>query len=269
MNDATFYFLILTFLFFIGSIFGWCLELIFRRFFSDNNPEKKWINPGFLVGPYLPLYGFGLSALFVMSLIPYIGIQSLAEITWIRVMVCILAMGVMMTLIEYIAGVIFIKHMKIKLWDYSSQWGNIQGIICPLFSAFWTILAALYYFFVQPHVINMVRWYFNNIAFTFVVGFFFGVLFVDLGYSLRVVTVIRNYAQEHEIVIKYEELKASIRHTADEAKEKGRFLFAFKSNRPFKDHLDYYRDKIIGYRDIARTEIKDEIREIKDRFLDK
>ncbi|MBR0031622.1 MAG: hypothetical protein IJP61_04990, partial [Treponema sp.] len=49
--------LVLTFLFFAGSIIGWGIELFWRRFFSKNNPEKKWINPGFLTGPYLPLYG--------------------------------------------------------------------------------------------------------------------------------------------------------------------------------------------------------------------
>ena len=42
-------FLGLAFLFFIGSVLGWFLELIFRRFFSSANPERKWINPGFLV----------------------------------------------------------------------------------------------------------------------------------------------------------------------------------------------------------------------------
>ncbi len=40
-------FLILAFLFFIGSVSGWVLELFFRRFFSRANPERKWINPGF------------------------------------------------------------------------------------------------------------------------------------------------------------------------------------------------------------------------------
>ncbi|MGN0035225.1 MAG: hypothetical protein ACI364_05820 [Coriobacteriales bacterium] len=34
------------------------MELFFRRFISSNNPQRKWINPGFLAGPYLPLYGF-------------------------------------------------------------------------------------------------------------------------------------------------------------------------------------------------------------------
>ena len=53
-------FLTLAYLFFIGSVFGWVLELFFRKFFSSSNPEHKWINPGFCTGPYLPIYGCGL-----------------------------------------------------------------------------------------------------------------------------------------------------------------------------------------------------------------
>lgn len=47
-------FLTIAFLFFIGSMAGWVIEVVFRRFFSSANPERKWINPGFLSGPYLP-----------------------------------------------------------------------------------------------------------------------------------------------------------------------------------------------------------------------
>ena len=50
-------FLTLAFLFFIGAITGWVIEVLFRRFLSSANPERKWINPGFCTGPYLPLYG--------------------------------------------------------------------------------------------------------------------------------------------------------------------------------------------------------------------
>ena len=60
-------FLTLAFLFFMGSVLGWVLELFLRRFFSRANPERKWINPGFLVGPYVPLYGFGLCGLFLLA----------------------------------------------------------------------------------------------------------------------------------------------------------------------------------------------------------
>ena len=62
--------LVVAFLFFMGSLIGWGLEVVYRRFFSDANPERKWINPGFLIGPYLPLYGFSLSAVYLLSFIP-------------------------------------------------------------------------------------------------------------------------------------------------------------------------------------------------------
>lgn len=46
-------FLIVLYLFFFGGVGGWVLELLFRRFFSGANPERKWLNPGFLFGPCL------------------------------------------------------------------------------------------------------------------------------------------------------------------------------------------------------------------------
>ena len=60
-------FLTLAYLFFIGSTLGWVAELLYRRFLSGANPERKWINPGFCVGPYVPLYGSGLCILYLLA----------------------------------------------------------------------------------------------------------------------------------------------------------------------------------------------------------
>ena len=137
--------LILAFLFSMGSMLGWVLELFFRRLITKTG---KWMNPGFLVGPCLPLYGFGLCILYLLAsgeaLMP-----SMPD--WSKKIILFIIMAIMMTLIEYIAGIIFIRHMKVKLWDYSNMWGNIQGIICPLYSFFWAILGAVYYFFIHPY----------------------------------------------------------------------------------------------------------------------
>ena len=59
-------FLMIAFLFFMGSTLGWCLEVVYRRL-SPANKERRWINPGFMIGPYLPLYGFGLVALYLLA----------------------------------------------------------------------------------------------------------------------------------------------------------------------------------------------------------
>lgn len=122
-------FLTLAFLFFIGSTFGWVLELFYRRFISSSNPERRWINPGFCTGPYLPIYGNGLCALYLLA-----SLEGL--LPWMNKFVMFALMAVAMTAIEYVAGLCCLKIAKVRLWDYRDQWGNIQGIICPLFSLF-------------------------------------------------------------------------------------------------------------------------------------
>ena len=194
MDGVTVILLSLSFLFFVGSCLGWCIEVLFRRFFS----AKKWINPGFLTGPYLPLYGFGLVGLYLICMIP---IQT--GMRWLDCVLIVLVMGAVMTLIEYIAGIIFIKGMKIKLWDYTNRPGNIQGIICPLFSLIWTAVGAIYYFVIDPFVIDWVEWFVSNIAFSFVVGVFFGVFALDLARSVNLSVLIRRFAADHGIVVAY------------------------------------------------------------------
>jgi uncharacterized membrane protein len=173
--------------------------------------------------------------------------------------ITIIIMGVIMTLIEYIAGIIFIKGMKIKLWDYSNRWGNIQGIICPLFSLFWTIVGAVYLFVIDPFVIGWVEWFVRNIAFAFVVGFFFGVFAVDLAHSINLSVRIRSFAVDHGIIVTYEKLKESVKDGIEKVKDvaaegaqkvkkatykakrkKASFVFPFKSQHTLEESLVQY-----------------------------
>ena len=61
-------------LFIIGGSAGWLIELIFRRMVHG-----KWINPGFLCGPCLPLYGVGTLLLFAIC---SLGDATFAVIPW-------------------------------------------------------------------------------------------------------------------------------------------------------------------------------------------
>lgn len=220
-------FLVLTFLFFAGSLIGWGIELFWRRFFSKNNPEKKWINPGFLNGPYLPLYGLSLVLLFTLSFIDV----SFMTNDWSQKLLLFLLMALAITIMEFIAGLIFIKGMKIKLWDYRKNWLNIKGIVCPQYSFYWVILSGLYYFLVHPRILEWLYWFTDHLAFSFVVGFFYGVFFIDLCYTLQISTKIRAYAKENQLEIKYENLKEQIRKKNEEFLEKRKFFFSLKSSR--------------------------------------
>ena len=228
-------FLIAVFLFFIGSTSGWVLEVFFRRFCS----AKKWINPGFLTGPYLPLYGFGVVGLFGISLIPVD-----TGMYWLDSLLIILIMGVVMTVIEYIAGLIFIKGMKIRLWDYSDRWGNIQGIICPLFSFFWLIVSALFYFFIDKPVIDAITWFVHHIEFAFVVGMFAGAFLIDLAHAFDLSTKIRKFANEHKVVVNLEKLKETLYEKVEEVEHKRpNFVFPLKRFGGFKEQMAELKDK--------------------------
>ena len=228
------FFLMIAFLFFIGALVGWGIEVIYRRFKIDNI-DREWINPGFLIGPYLPLYGFGLVILFLMASLEKTPL--IDEVTFGNKALLFILMAIVMTLLEYVAGLIFIRGMKIKLWDYSKEKYNLQGVICLRFSIYWAILGAVYYFLIHPYVTNALIWFCENITFSFVVGMFYGVFFVDLGYSLGIVNRIRYFAIENQIMVRYEELKLQIRRDARERMEKTYWFRQFKSEISLTEHL--------------------------------
>lgn len=226
--------LILAFLFFVGSVFGWVLELFYRRFISKNNPERKWINPGFCVGPYLPLYGSGLCVLYLMAGIrPYINLGNPIPDT----VVLLIAMALAMTLIEYIAGIISYKGFHVRLWDYSGEWGNIQGIICPKFSLIWGLLGVMYYYLVHSNILDALDWLSHNLAMSFFIGVFYGVFIIDLVYSTHLLNTLKKLSEENNIVVRVEELKARIRKSHDERKTKYNFFQPFRSDTPLSLHI--------------------------------
>ena len=196
------WFIILTFLFAVGALLGWCIEFLFRNLISHKGPRGKYfINPGFCTGPYLPIYGIGLSVMFVMSY-NFSGNTSPIYV--------ILMITVTMTILEFIGGLFLLKVLNMRLWDYRNQPGNIMGIICPLFTLIWGAIGAVYYLFIHPVVVDSLIWLSNNLAFCFFVGLFYGVFFIDLYFSAKKAIAIRQFGNDNDIIVKYEELKELI-----------------------------------------------------------
>ena len=222
-------FLQIVFIFYLGSTFGWTIELFFRRIV-----HKKWVNPGFLIGPYLLIYGFGL--VFLTNIYFIFQSQSINPI------IVILLMGFVMTLIELIGRLISLKN-KIRLWDYRDRWLNYKGIICPLFSVIWTIVGALYYYIIAEDIINALGWFSENIAFSYILGIFTGLIIIDAFYSCKLYSKIKKYAKENNIIIKYEQLKVDIKEFQKSAREKYSFLNSFNQTKPLKNYLNLYKEK--------------------------
>ncbi|MCR5033950.1 MAG: hypothetical protein K6B42_00840 [Clostridia bacterium] len=234
--------LVFAFLFFIGCVLGWGIELFFRRYISKNNPERKWINPGFLVGPWLPIYGLGLIGMYLIS--ELLMEQKMTGIDWMNTVTILIIMTLVMTVIELIAGLIFTRFFNMKLWDYSSEKLNFKGVICPKYSLAWGIMGCFYYFVINPYVLDGIIWLSQHLTFSFFIGMFFGVFAVDLGYSFKLANKLRAFADENKIIIRYEELKAHLARQREEQKEKARFLLAFRTEEALQSQLERYRDAL-------------------------
>jgi len=230
-------FLSLAYLFIFGGVIGYVIELFFRRFFS----AKKWLNPGFLHGPFLPIYGFGLTVLYLLA-----SINFQFESPAVNYILTLALMGICMTLIEYIAGIIFIKGMNIKLWDYSNVKGNIQGIICPLFSLIWLVGGAIYLFGIHPFIQISLNFFIDNIFnFSFFLGMIYGVLLIDIVISSQAAQKLSALAKNSKIVVSYEEYK--LQRTIARKRNKERFAIFNSSFPQIKQFIKEYKEKSANF----------------------
>lgn len=207
------------FVFILFCFIGWLLEVAYRSF-----RHKYFVNPGFLVGCALPIYGTGGICLYAVCSLKLTFIHN--EV--LKIIVILLVCTLLMTLIEFLAGLLSLKVYHNRLWDYSDRKFNIMGIICPQFSIVWGICGAIFYFGFMPWLNKACAIINNNIGLVLLLGIFIGVFLVDLGYSMRIMDYVRKYSKRIQEIINYESFKKSIRDKANESKKKIRNISFLK-----------------------------------------
>lgn len=217
--------LALAFLFFSGAILGWIIEFLFRNLISHKGPKGRYfINPGFNKGPWLPIYGIGIAVLCVMSEVVYSKLNPNYDDSVVITILIILILGLIMNCIEFIGGLILLKGLNLRLWDYRGKWGNYKGIVCPQFALVWTLVAAGYYLFVHKTALENLLWFSENLAYAFFVGLFFGLFILDLWTSFVDASLIKKFADDNDVIVKYEELKAAMQQNLMESDQKQHFF---------------------------------------------
>lgn len=264
MDSPFGFFLTYVYLFILGSFLGWCAEILFRRFVS----MKRWINPGFLKGPCLPLYGFGLCVLHLISDLcfkylvkegTYPDFYSLSYEDfgatqgnlnfYVVSVIAILIIGISLTLIEFIAGLIFIKGLHIKLWDYSKMKGNIMGVICPLFSFIWLVGGAIYWFALRPFVSYAIG-FLNNHAWvlTFFIGAYIALFIVDFASSLKLSLQLSKDAKVKQAILDYEKFKLSLKSQPVKEKKKSAIQVALEDSlAPVTKKIKEVKDEVVSH----------------------
>ena len=231
--------MVLAILFASGSTLGWLLEVIFRRFSTDNK-ERIWINPGFLCGPCLPLYGISLTMLYVMTtaekFIP-IDNNSLRRVALFALM----TLGI--TIVEFVTGEIFILRRHLKLWDYSDMRFNYKGIVCVRYTFYWTALCMVYYYLAHPRILVILDILSNHVFFLFILGMFYGILIIDIVYSFELTAKIKTFAVENRMIIRYEEFKKHIYMAAKQQTERYILMRVASLTNSIKNQLTGYMEK--------------------------
>ena len=107
--------------FYIYSFFGWIFESVYVSL-----RKRRWVNRGFLLGPFLPIYGGGA----VMMLFVSEPFKSNLILTYF-------AGAVGATLLELVTGMVMESIFKVRYWDYSDRKYNYKGYICLESAVLW------------------------------------------------------------------------------------------------------------------------------------
>ena len=126
-------------LFWLYAFLGWLMESILVSLQS-----KKIINRGFLLGPYCPIYGVG--GVLLLSLKSY---QSDPLVVFIlSIVIC--------SIVEYFTSYLLELIYKVRWWDYSKRFLNLNGRVCLLNSIGFGLLGMLLVCFLNPFLIGKI-----------------------------------------------------------------------------------------------------------------
>ena len=130
----------LVWIFIIYAFLVWCTEVAYAALDTG-----KFVNRGFLNGPYCPIYGCGI-------------VIVVAVLTPLKHNLLILFAGSMLltTVLEYVTGFLLEKVFHNKWWDYSDKPFNIKGYICLKFSVYWGLACTFVMDIVHPVIYGVI-----------------------------------------------------------------------------------------------------------------
>lgn len=123
-------------LFFIYSFIGWLWETLYCSLKAG-----KFVYRGFLIGPYCPIYGFG-----ILSVLYFL--EPLRQ----NIVVLYLLSTILVTILEYITSYGLEKLFHASWWDYKDVPLNINGRVAVPVSLFWGIGCVLIVRVIHPKV---------------------------------------------------------------------------------------------------------------------
>jgi uncharacterized membrane protein len=152
-------------------VLGWIMESVGGVF-----KTKKFVNRGFLIGPYCPVYGWGV--LFIS-----IFLQKYVEDIPVLFVMSIVLCGTL----EYFTSFFMEKIFHARWWDYKNRKFNINGRICLETLLPFGILGTGIIKFVNPYYLNLIE-KIPNLVLHWVVGILSVLLLIDTIISFFIIS---------------------------------------------------------------------------------
>lgn len=186
----------LVWIFIIYAFIGWCTEVSYAALDTG-----KFVNRGFLNGPYCPIYGCGV-------------VIVVAILTPLKENLLILFAGsfLLTAVLEYITGYILEKVFHNKWWDYSDKPFNIKGYVCLKFSIYWGLACTFIMDIIHPIIYAAIRF----IPFVLGVVLLSIIMCVFAADCIITVTTILKFNKRLKVM---DEMAASIHRLSDEIGE--------------------------------------------------
>lgn len=188
-------------MFIIYAMFGWLIEII-NGWIRDH----KFVNRGFLVGPYCPIYGVGAVAITL-----FLNQYHDKPITLFVMAVVLCAV------LEYITSYLMEKLFKARWWDYSKRKYNINGRICLETMIPFGLLGCFIIYVSNPLVYKLFALCSPSI--TNIIAVILLVLFlIDFTISMHIITSFRKSAITFFSKDNTEEISRMVKDTLDNAR---------------------------------------------------
>ncbi len=164
-------------LFIIYSFLGWVVEVINNLIF-----DKRFVNRGFLIGPYCPIYGIG-------GLIATIFLTKYKESIFVTFGMSV----IMFAILEYFTSYIMEKLFKARWWDYSQNKFNINGRVCLETLIPFGLLGCFAIYVINPIIFSIFD--IANISTLRVIALILFIIFIiDFIISLKIINSFKNTA---------------------------------------------------------------------------
>lgn len=160
-------------LFFIYSVIGYIVEVISVSLIN----KKITFSRGYLIGPYLPIFGTG-SMLINLFLTKYK-----------NDVITLFVMGVVVCcVLEYFTSLIMEKIFKLRWWDYSSKKFNLNGRICLETGSLFGLGGILIVYVINPFLVFLLNLFSKYLL--IIIGFIiFIIMLVD--FILSTFTIVK------------------------------------------------------------------------------